>query len=343
MKQKLFAGVLAVFAASPALAADLADVRLGAHDGAITRIVLDLRGGGAGFSYNLSDDGLTLIVALRAEGVGAKLPRRKIGLVESVSASPVTNGTRLAIAATSPISIVQNGVLEPDGSYRFYRIYFDIGPASAPPSPAMAAMAMPEAAPAAHAPVTTTTTVGETALEAPPEAHAEMHEGHEAREPNEAHEEHEEGHHPEPVVTVKLGGVFERSVSDYTNVGGPTAALQAGMFHDALEMELGTTALIQDGHTTWKTGFLLKKPIELSENVEFALGAGPIWLHRPHLAEGSEAAADSAGVEGVLEMVFWPGEHHSLGFYAETGYSYDLGKGHDKAAGAGAGILIPLP
>ncbi len=143
-------------------------------------------------------------------------------------------------------------------------------------------------------------------------------------------------------MTIKLGGVFERSVSDYTNTYGPTAALQTGMFHDALEMELGTTALLNSGHTTWKTGLIVKEPIELSENTEFAFGAGPIWLHRPHLAEDDDAAAESAGAEGVLEMVFWPGEHHALGFYAETGYSYDFGKGHEKAAGAGAGVLVPL-
>ena len=327
------AAMLAALIAAPSSAAELADVRLGVHEGAMTRVVLDLRGGGAGFSYSLSDDGLTLIVALRAEGSGAKLPRRKAGLVESVTASPVTNGTRLAITSDAPISIVQNGVLEPEGSYHFYRIYFDLGPASAPPpAPVMASMPMPAAAPDPSAPVAATTTVSETMLDSP---HGT---------PAEEREEREEGHErSEPVVTVKLGGVFERSVSDYTNAGGPTAALQAGMFHDALELELGTTALIHDGHTTWKTGLLFKKPIDLSEKVEFALGAGPIWLHRPHLEEDSEAAADSAGVEGVLEMVFWPGEHHALGFYAETGYSYDFGHGHDKAAGAGAGILIPLP
>jgi hypothetical protein len=316
--------------ATRAAAADLADIRLGAHEGAVTRIVLDLRGGGAGFSYSLSDDGQTLTVALRADAKSPALPHRRVGLVHRVTAAPITNGTRIDVSATSPISIVQTGVLEPEGAYRFYRIYFDLGPATASPGapvienhPAVAAAASTSVAEMYENP---------QVHEAP---HAESHETHEA------HEEH----HPEPMVTVKLGGSFERSVSDYSNNYGPTAALQTGMFHDALELELGTTALMKDGpHTaTWKTGLIVKKPIELSENAEFAFGAGPIWLHRPHLGEEEEAAADSAGVEGVLEMVFWPGEHHSLGFYAETGYSYDFGKGHEKAAGAGAGVLVPLP
>lgn len=332
MKKPVYAGALtlAILAAAPSLAADLADVRLGLHEGAVTRVVLDLRGGGAAFSYSLSDDGMTLIVALRAEARSPKLPRRKVGLVRAVEAAPVTNGLRLSIATAAPVSIVQNGVLAPEGSYRFHRIYFDLGPATAQPA-VMAAMPTPAPMPA-PIPQEHSVTVAAAVASPPTETHPEM--------PDEAPGE---APRPEPMVTVKLGGVFERSVSDYTNSDGPTAALQAGMFHDALEMELGTTALLNNGHTTWKTGLILKKPIELSENVELAFGAGPIWLHRRRLAEDDDAAADSAGAEGVLEMVFWPGEHHALGFYTETGYSYDFGKGHEKAAGAGAGVLLSLP
>jgi hypothetical protein len=305
-----------------ASAADLAAIRLGVHEGGVTRVVLDLLGGGAGFSYSLSDDGLTLIVALRAGAKSPTLPHRHVGLVQTVATAPVTNGTRISVSAAGPLSVVQTGVLEPEGAYRFHRIYFDLEPATTPPAP------IPESHPTIVSAATSASVV-----EA---AHAEMPEAQERPETGEPER-------PEPVVTIKLGGTFERSVSDYTNSYGPTAALQTGLLNDALEMELGTTALLKTGHTTWKTGLIVKKPIELSETVEFALGAGPIWLHRPHLAEEEEAAADSAGIEGVVEMVFWPGQHHALGFYAETGYSYDLGKGHEKAAGAGAGVLVPLP
>jgi len=249
-------------------------------------------------------------------------------LVRAVEAAPVTNGTRISIAASTPISVVQTGILGPERGYRFHRIYFDLGPAtSAPATPGP--MPIPESHPAvvAAASASVTETTPEQASPA-----SEGHEGHEMR----------ESQSEESALTIKVGGVFERSVSDYSNSYGPTAALQTGMlFHDALEMELGTTALLKDSRTTWKTGLIFKKPIELSENTELAFGAGPIWLHRSHLDD--DAAADSAGAEGVLEMVVWPGEHHSLGFYAETGYSYDFGKGHEKAAGAGAGVLVPLP
>jgi hypothetical protein len=316
-------GALAGIAASAA-APGLADVRLGARDGAVTRVVLDLRGG-APFSYEVSGDGLTLTVALHAGSASPALPRRGVGLVRAVSAAPDAEGTRISIAAQAPVTVVQTGVLPPEGAYRFHRIYFDLGPAAAQP---------PAAAPV-PAPVAESHPV--MAAAEPP--HGESHEVHEAHETREAHE----AHHPEPLVTIKLGGTFERSVSDYTNSYGPTAGLQTGLFHDALEMELGTTALLRDGHANWKTGLIFKKPIEVSESVELAAGAGPLWFHRSHLGEDPEVAKDSAGVEGVVEMVFWPGEHRSLGFYAETGYSYDFGKGHEKAAGAGAGVLVPLP
>ena len=82
---------------------------------------------------------------------------------------------------------------------------------------------------------------------------------------------------------------------------------------------------------------------ELTEAVEFELGLGPIWLHRDKVGEDEDVKADSVGGEAVAELVFWPFAHKSLGFYVESGYSYDFGKGHEKAAGGGAGLLFNIP
>jgi len=315
---------------------DLADVRLGGRDDGATRVVLDLKGGDAPFSYSLSPDGMTVTVTVSARHSKPSLPHRGMGLVRAVEPASGGKGmVRISIATAAPVSVIATGKLAPHGEYRFHRIYLDLGPSGAAPAPEHPpAMAAAESvSPPAAVPM-------------PPEehqpemAHAEHHEA----EHNEAHAEgHHEEEHEEPAVTIKLGGSFERSVSDYTNSGGPTAALETGLLHDALEMELGTTALLKDGHTTWKTGLIFKKPFEVTENVEFELGAGPLWFHRGYNLEDEEAQKDSAGVEGVAELVFWPGEHRSLGVYVETGYSYDFGKGHEKAAGAGAGVLVPLP
>jgi len=320
--------MLAGFAAHGATP-DLADVRLGEQGKTITRVVLDLKGGDAPFSYSLSPDGMTVTVTLKARASRPSVPRHGTGLVRAVESARGKTSSQISIATAAPVSVVGSGKLAPNGTYRFHRIYLDLGPSGETQHPVMAAEA-----------VTTPAAVPLPAEEPHAEmAHAEEH-GHEGHEGHgEGH--HGEEHHAEPVVTIKVGGSFERSVSDYSNSGGPTAALETGLLHDALELELGTTALFKDSHTTWKTGLILKKPIELTENLEFQLGAGPLWFHRAY--EADDVQRDSAGVEGVAEMVFWPGEHHKFGFYVETGYSYDFGKGHEKAAGAGAGVLVPLP
>jgi len=306
---------VAIFApAAQAAAPDLAGVRLGPEP-AYTRVVLDIKGHDAPFTYGLSEDGMTLTVTLAARAASPALPRHPAGLVRAVSSEAEKDATLVTISAAAPIAIVKSGTLAPNGKYPFHRIYFDLGasPVSAPvPAPAPVQMASEEPPHAAHHEV----------------EHEDEH-GHEAAEPEEE----------EAAFTIKVGGSFERSLSDYSNSGGPTVAVETGLFHEALEAELGTTPLIRDGQTTWKTGLILKKPIELTERVEFEIGAGPIWLHRP---EG-DLPTDSIGVEGVLELVVWPGRQKSVGFYLESGYSYDFGRGHEKAAGGGAGLLFPIP
>jgi len=343
--------VMLAGASAAAATPDLKDVRFGAREGSGTRIVLDLKGGDAPFSYSLSPDGMTLTVTLHAHVAKSALPHHGTGLVRAVeSASAGKGATRISIATAAPVSVISTGKLAPNGEYRFHRIYLDIGPSSGEaPAPAAPHEHRPVMAAAESVTSLSAIPLGpeehQPALEmAHGEAgHAEMGE-HEGAAEHHGHEAHGEEHHEEPAVIIKVGGSFERSVSDYTNSGGPTAALETGLLHDALEMELGSTALFKDGHTTWKTGLILKKPIELTETMEFELGAGPLWFHRAYTIGDDEAAqTDSAGVEGVAELVYWPGHHRSLGFYVETGYSYDFGKGHEKAAGAGAGVLVPLP
>ena len=338
------AAIPALMACMPAAAAtpDLADVRLGARGGEVTRVVLDLKGGDAPFTYSVSPDGMTLTVSVDAKASKPSVPHHGSGLVRAVESAKTGKAVQVSIATAAPISVLSTGKLAPSGEYRFHRIYLDIGPSNGAP------MAAHE-----HQPVMASaeSVTSPSAIPLAPEehqaemAHAEAGHGETTMEQHEehgGHEMHGEEHHPEPVVTIKVGGSFERSVSDYTNSGGPTAALETGLLHDALEMELGSTALLMEGHTTWKTGLILKKPFEITENMEFELGAGPLWFHRAYDLGDEEGQRDSAGVEGVAEMVFWPGAHRSLGFYVETGYSYDFGKGHEKAAGAGAGLLIPL-
>ena len=312
-------------AAAPALAG----VRLGNHD-SLTRIVLDVTAADPHFTYALSEDGMTLEVRMPSRAKPPAIPARHAGLVRDVSAVVGDGVSDIVISAVAPVSVAGTGTLAPSGAYRFHRIYFDLAPAAAPaPAPRIETAVAERGEPVAMAAAETAapeTARGEGLREA---GHGEEH-----------GEEHEEA---EPLLTVKIGGTAERSLADYTTSAGPTFGLETGLFHDALELELSATPLMRDGRTTWKSGLILKKPFELSEKVEFELGLGPIWLHRDKVEEDEDAAPNSLGGEAVAELVFWPLARKSLGFYVEGGYSYDFGKGHEKAAGGGAGLLIRIP
>jgi hypothetical protein len=238
----------------------------------------------------------------------------------------------VTIVTMSPVRIAAQGTLAPNASYRYHRIYLDLAAAtpvmartqmeSAPPKE----MAVPEGHVQEH-----TAATHESAARMEPGEHADHADQAE-------HGEHAE-HSEHPLVTAKLGGAGEWSRKGGEASAGPTIALQKAVFGDRLEIEAGTTPLFKDGHATWKSGLIVKKPFELSEHVEAELGAGPLWLHKTAPDEKS----DSAGAEAVAEMVYWPGEHHRFGWYLEGGYAYDFGKGHEQSGGVGAGILIGIP
>ena len=323
-------GGSAAMAATPGLAG----VRLGAHEQA-TRIVLDVTAADPDFHYSLSEDGLTLEVKLPSRASSPSVPKHSAGLVRAVSATTHNGMADIIVSGTMPMRVVATGMLAPSGAYRFHRIYLDIA-LSTTALPAPAPQPEPTIVVERHEPVVMA--AAETSAPEAAHGHAEMHsEGHGEAQYGAEHAE------AEPLFTVKIGGTAERSLSDYTTSAGPTFGLETGLFHDALEVELSSTPLMRDSKTTWKSGLIIKKPIELSENVEFELGLGPIWLHRGKLEEGEAAEADSIGGEAVAELVVWPFAHKSLGFYVESGYSYDFGKGHEKAAGGGAGLLINIP
>lgn len=317
--------------AAMAEAPGLAGVRLGAHDSQ-TRVVLDVTAAEPNVSYSLSPDGMILEIKLKSRPGKPAIPARHAGLVRDVSTIDAGGTTDIVVATGAPVALVGTGTLKPSGAYRHHRIYFDLAASSAPPAPVPAPVlaARTETPVAARSEPVTMAAAEAEAPHGPAEAHRQA--GHVG--------EHEE---TEPLLTVKIGGAAERSLKDYTTSAGPTFGLETGLFHDALEVELNSTPLMQGGKTTWKSGLILKKPFELSESVEFELGLGPIWLHRGKLEEDEEVQADSLGGEAVAELVFWPFAHKSLGFYVEGGYSYDFGKGHEKAAGGGAGLLISIP
>ncbi|MGB6541210.1 MAG: hypothetical protein WBF03_10085 [Xanthobacteraceae bacterium] len=140
----------------------------------------------------------------------------------------------------------------------------------------------------------------------------------------------------EPVL-LELGVAGEWSFSGGSSLG-PTAALDIPVIADWLEIEAGVTALLSNSHTEWESGVIFKKPYALNDSVEFEIGAGPAWLHTTNAGR----AADSLGAEAAIEFQIWPWPDRRLGWYVESSYGYDFGKGHEQSLGLTMGLLIPI-
>jgi hypothetical protein len=106
-----------------------------------------------------------------------------------------------------------------------------------------------------------------------------------------------------------------------------------------LEIEAGVTALFNRHSKEWDIDLLFKKPWNLSKKVELMAGAGPLWVH----VNDNRAITNSAGVEAVLDFMFWPGHNRRLGWFLEPGYDHTFGRGHEKSVGMTFGLLIAIP
>jgi hypothetical protein len=143
----------------------------------------------------------------------------------------------------------------------------------------------------------------------------------------------------EPSAVVEIGGAGDWSLQDGSASFGPTIAVEVTPIEHWLEIEAGVTSLFHDGHTEWDADLLFKKPFTLSDTVEFMVGVGPQWVHKT----GGGASTDSIAGEAVLDFMFWPYPERKFGWFLESSYSYDFGKGHEQSLGGSAGLLIAVP
>jgi hypothetical protein len=129
----------------------------------------------------------------------------------------------------------------------------------------------------------------------------------------------------EPLAIVQLGAAAEWSLNKGGSGFGPTAAIEFTPIKNWLEVETGVSTLFSKGQTEWDTDFIFKKPFDLSPNVEFEPGIGPVWMHT--ISEGR--TADAIGVEGGLELMFWPTVDRNYGLFLEPSYTYSFARGHE--------------
>jgi len=98
------------------------------------------------------------------------------------------------------------------------------------------------------------------------------------------------------------------------------------------------TPLFSHHSTEWGTDLVFKKPWDLSEKVEFMVGAGPEWVHTNEHAR----TPNSLSAEAVADFMFWRSARHRFGWYLEPTYEYNFGRGHEQSLGITAGLLITI-
>lgn len=151
--------------------------------------------------------------------------------------------------------------------------------------------------------------------------------------PREAHAEDKE-----PTVIIELGGAAGYSLKGGGASGGPNIAAEVPIVENWLEVEAGVTPFFGHGGPEWDTDLVFKKPFDLTEKLEFAVGVGPGWVHTT-----GAGRADALAVEGILELAYWFRAQHDIGLYVEPSYDYSFGRGHEQSLGVTIGLRIGIP
>jgi hypothetical protein len=138
----------------------------------------------------------------------------------------------------------------------------------------------------------------------------------------------------ERTVVFEMGGAGGWGLKRGDFSSGPDIGFEYTVIERWLEVEVTTTPAFSKGQVEFDTDFVFKKPFELTDRLEFLIGAGPLWLHKP---EG-----DSVAAEAIVEFVYeaWPERHTAI--FVEPSYAYDFGKGHEQPVGVTAGLHIGI-
>src|SRR3984957_11850326 len=122
----------------------------------------------------------------------------------------------------------------------------------------------------------------------------------------------------EPLAIFELGAAGEWGFNNGSSSFGPTAAVEFTPIKNWLEIETGVSTLFSKGKTEWDTDFVFKKPFDLSPNVEFEPGVGPVWMHT---LTGSRTT-NAIGAEVVLDFMFWPTADRKYSWFLEPSCRY---------------------
>jgi hypothetical protein len=134
-------------------------------------------------------------------------------------------------------------------------------------------------------------------------------------------------------IVFELGAAADWSRVDGFHPGG-TFAFEVTAVERWLELEVGFTAIRNQGGFELPVDVLFKKPWRFSPRFEFMIGAGPELIQATGLERGT-----FWGVSSVLDFMFWP--TRNIGWYVEPGYEVTF---RERATHHGvalaAGLLI---
>jgi len=143
---------------------------------------------------------------------------------------------------------------------------------------------------------------------------------------------------PEPRTVIELGGAAGYSLKGGGPSGGPDVAVEVGVVENWLEIEVGVAPVFGHGGTEWDADFVFKKPFDLTDKLELAIGTGPEWVHT-----AGAAKADTLAAEGEVDLAYWLGARHDIGLFVEPTYERSFGRGHEQSLGVTAGLCIGVP
>jgi hypothetical protein len=132
-------------------------------------------------------------------------------------------------------------------------------------------------------------------------------------------------------AVLEIGAAAARDLTGASGSGGGTLAVEVTPIENWLELEAGISLLRGAGESELSLDLLFKKPYRLSASSEMMIGLGPEIVRGAH-------AATSAGVEAVVDLMFWP--RRDVGWYVEPGYELVFHHGTRRGLNVAVGLLV---
>jgi hypothetical protein len=139
----------------------------------------------------------------------------------------------------------------------------------------------------------------------------------------------------EPALVFEMGGGGEFGFRGGTSYG-PEIGLEYTIIKRWLEVETSVNPLFRRGQAEIGTDFIFKKPFQITDRLEFLIGAGPEWIHR------TNKEPDSVAGVAITELVYEILPERHVAVFVQPAYSYDFGKGHEQAISVTAGLHIGI-